>query len=301
MSIFKQKLWTILYLIIIILIISSIGYFITKKENLENIGNTTNASNKFYTSSQKTTTADVMAKMASVNKNTKSATSGNISSSTTNNTTLVSGNVNTTSSTQSPMSSKIVVDGNVKIAPTTKISGNTNVSKYDSNNYDVQYHDNISDIQKQNGIYDSSFGEMYVKDPSGNLVSIAYVEGQALPTYYQPGSFTFSPSNYVPNYEDSVYLSRTTGLSTLGKIKSVSSMQGGFCNQMVNDKTMLEQKCNSLSTDVCASTSCCVLVGGSKCTSGNESGPVMKSIYSDPTLKNKDYYYYQGKCYGNCL
>ena len=301
MSIFKQKLWTIFYLIIIILIISSIGYFITKKENLENMGNTVTSSTQFTTSSQGRTTADVMARMASVNRNTRTVPSGNSAPSTTNSTTLVSGNVNTTSSTQTPMISNVVVSGNVKIPAPTTISGNTNVSKYDSNNYDVQYHDNITDIQKQNGIYDSSFSQMYVKDPSGNLVSMAYVEGQALPTYYQPGSFTFSPSNYVPNYEDSVYLSRTTGLSTLGKIKSVSSMQGGFCNQMVNDKTLLEQKCNSLSTDVCASTSCCVLVGGSKCTSGNESGPIMKSIYSDPTLKNKDYYYYQGKCYGNCL
>lgn len=297
MSIFKQKLWTIFYLIIIILIISSIGYFITKKENLKNIGNTVTASNQFK-SSPGTTTADVMAKMSSGNKNTKTASGGNTAPSTT---TLVSGNVNTTSSTQSPITSNVIVSGNVTIPPATTISGNTNVSKYDSNNYDVQYHDNITDIQKQNGIYDSSFGQMYVKDPSGNLVSMAYVEGQALPTYYQPGSFVFSPSNYVPNYEDSVYLSRTTGLSTLGKIKSVSTMQGGFCNQMVNDKTMLEQKCNSLSTDVCASTSCCVLVGGSKCTYGNENGPIMKSIYSDPTIKNKDYYYYQGKCYGNCL
>ena len=275
MSIFNQKIFTILYLIIIIIIISSIGYFITNKESFETKSNTFLSGN--------VVTPRITSPKPSIRSNV-----------------VVSGNINIPTS-KPPITSNVVVSGNVSVHSLKTITGNTSVPKYDSNNYDVQYHDNISDLQKQNGIYDSSFGKMYVKDPSGNLVSIAYVEGQALPTYYQPGSFVFSPSNYVPNYEDSVYLSRTTGLSTLGKVKSVATMQGGFCNQMANDKTMLESKCNSISTDVCASTSCCVLVGGSKCTSGNENGPVTKSIYSDPTIKNKDYYYYQGKCYGNCL
>jgi len=43
-----------------------------------------------------------------------------------------------------------------------------------------------------------------------------------------------------------------------------------------------------------------VLLGGQKCVAGNENGPTMKANYSDFLVLNKDFYYYQGKCYGNC-
>jgi hypothetical protein len=43
-----------------------------------------------------------------------------------------------------------------------------------------------------------------------------------------------------------------------------------------------------------------VLLGGSKCVSGNENGPSVKSNYSDILVRNKDSYMYMGKCYGNC-
>jgi hypothetical protein len=43
-----------------------------------------------------------------------------------------------------------------------------------------------------------------------------------------------------------------------------------------------------------------VLAGGKKCTAGNEYGPLLKNIYADPTVQNKETYYYMGKCYGNC-
>jgi hypothetical protein len=64
----------------------------------------------------------------------------------------------------------------------------------------------------------------------------------------------------------------------------------------------LEEKCNAVAPESCASTSCCVLLGGEKCVSGNENGPYMTANYTDYTLtaRNKDFYYYQGKCYGNC-
>ncbi len=64
--------------------------------------------------------------------------------------------------------------------------------------------------------------------------------------------------------------------------------------------TDLEMKCNSLDTETCSTTSCCVLLGGQKCVSGNLEGPTMKSNYSDIFIVNKDVYYYQGECYGNC-
>jgi hypothetical protein len=61
-----------------------------------------------------------------------------------------------------------------------------------------------------------------------------------------------------------------------------------------------ETKCNALSKDVCASTSCCVLLGGTKCVAGTEAGPTFSEAYQDPVVQNRDYYYFQNKCYGHC-
>jgi hypothetical protein len=77
-------------------------------------------------------------------------------------------------------------------------------------------------------------------------------------------------------------------------------MKGGFCKQNANFPDLLEQGCNILDKNVCASTSCCVLLGGEKCVSGGEQGVTMKANYNEPSITNKDMYYYQGKCYGNC-
>jgi hypothetical protein len=74
---------------------------------------------------------------------------------------------------------------------------------------------------------------------------------------------------------------------------------GGFC---AASTSVLEKdaKCGALDANVCASTSCCVLLGGSKCVAGNENGPSNVANYGDPFVLNKDLYYYQGKCFGNC-
>lgn len=170
---------------------------------------------------------------------------------------------------------------------------------YNTNDYNIQYHDAPEDLVKQ-GVYDISFSTMYVKDKTGNIVALDFIGDGTTPTYYQPGSFVFGSTNFVPNYEDSVYLSRLTGVSQVGKAPIANSLYGGFCNLYKNDSAGLEAKCNSLDSSVCASTSCCVLVGGSKCTSGDKFGPKMKSVYSDPSIINKDVYYYKGKCYGHC-
>jgi hypothetical protein len=87
----------------------------------------------------------------------------------------------------------------------------------------------------------------------------------------------------------------------IGKpIVETASIEGGYCNYYKNNPEQLEEVCNQIDTNVCASTSCCVLLGGAKCVSGTEKGPTMISNYSDKSFPNKDYYYYQSKCYGNC-
>jgi hypothetical protein len=173
-------------------------------------------------------------------------------------------------------------------------------TSYNSDNLDLQYHDDANAIIAQDGINNASFNSVNVLDQYGIMKTMPYAPSQSLPIYYSPGSFVFGASSYVPNYEDSVYLSRTTGLSTVGQAYVTSSMNGGFCNTMSTNSLSVEQKCQSLPPDVCSSTSCCVLLGGSKCVAGDGSGPTMKANYTDPSILNKDVYYYQGKCYGNC-
>ena len=168
-----------------------------------------------------------------------------------------------------------------------------------SNNYDQTFHDSIEDIKAQNDMYDISFGSITVLDKDGNLVVLPRSQVQGDITYYAPGSYTFGATSYVPQYEDSVYLSRTTHMPTMADYRS-SFKKSGFCEADKASPFIIEEKCNALETDACASTSCCVLLGGAKCVSGNETGPAMKNNYGDVLLRNKDSYTHLGKCYGNC-
>ncbi len=157
-------------------------------------------------------------------------------------------------------------------------------------------------------------GVYYQYDQTGKLVEVNYKESNFAPVlYYIPGAYKFGSSAYVPTYEDSVYLSRSTRNAQLlpgadanvglgGAPINSETQLGGFCNANKNNKVQMEEKCNAMPLDSCASTSCCVLLGGQKCVSGNKNGPYMTANYTDYTLmpKNKDFYYYQGKCYGNC-
>lgn len=148
----------------------------------------------------------------------------------------------------------------------------------------------------------SNLGKYYFYDADGKLV-VSDISGTnvAPVIYYIPGSYKYGASNYVPNYEDSVYMSRTTRQSTVTPVFNTSSILGGFCAQNKGDTIKLEEKCNALDVDACASTSCCVLLGGQKCVAGSDRGPTNPANYSDFRVINKDVYYYQGKCYGNCM
>ena len=147
---------------------------------------------------------------------------------------------------------------------------------------------------------DTKQAKTWILDKDGNKISVPWSSVKGDITYYEPGTYPYGPSNYVPNYEDSVYLSRTTGMSTVAPVYNTASMMGGFCTQYKDKPDQLEQVCNATDLDKCGSTACCVLLGGSKCVAGDEKGPTMKVNYSDILVRNKDVYYYQGKCYGNC-
>ena len=74
----------------------------------------------------------------------------------------------------------------------------------------------------------------------------------------------------------------------------------GFCNAPNATSDTIEQKCNKLDANVCSTTSCCVLLGGTKCVAGDERGPTFDQNFNDQSMLYRDRYYYMGNCYGNC-
>lgn len=197
--------------------------------------------------------------------------------------------------TPSPSQTTNIYSGAINSTETvTKPLANTEELKYDSNNYNVQYHEdpsmNTDALSPENGTWVNNNGK------------IIYVDWQNQPsyvTYYTSGAYPYGASSYVPTYEESVYLSKTTGQSTLGTPYPSATTLKGFCDN-TSQPGYIEQVCGSLSPEQCASTNCCVLLGGNKCVSGDDTGPKFQSNYSDPHVINKDVYYYRGKCYGNC-
>ncbi len=177
------------------------------------------------------------------------------------------------------------------------------VSKNDAWNADTafpDYNDSANLVAEKNANEKAQNKKMYVIGPSGERIEVPWTGSQTSINYNEPGYFRYQPSTFVPNYEDSVYLSRLTGYSTTKPVENTASKMGGFCEHHKYSPIKIEQECGKLEKDACASTSCCVLLGGSRCVGGNEKGPTMKANYGDITILNRDHYFYKGKCYGNC-
>ncbi len=168
-----------------------------------------------------------------------------------------------------------------------------------SNKFDVNYHEDESAIRERQKSFEPPQGGVVVLDKDGNYAVLPRESIQGDITYNEPGSFKYGQSNYVPTYEDSVYLSRTTMLPTQSPFVP-TNRPAGFCTYFKNDPEEIERQCNKLDPNACASTTCCVLLGGSKCVRGDQRGPKKMANYSDVFIRNKDFYYYQGKCFGNC-
>ena len=166
---------------------------------------------------------------------------------------------------------------------------------YDAKKTDIVYRD--ASFGKTD---DVNLGKYWMFDEEGKLIEVNTEMNKSPILYYIPGAYKFGASNYVPNYEDSVYLSRTTRESQMAPVVNTASQLGGFCSQYATNTAALEEKCAAQDLNACASTSCCVLLGGQKCVAGNENGPKNPANYTDYSLMNRDFYYYQGKCYGNC-
>lgn len=189
--------------------------------------------------------------------------------------------------------SSIKFDSSMNIQ-TYKSEGTSNKA-YNSDNYDITYHaDPLKGVSTDEST--AGIGKMWV-DISGALVAVPYSDVSNTTLYYQPGTYRYNSASYVPNYEESVFLSKLTNKPTTVEVES----KRRFCVDTNSSVIERDIKCNELNLYKCASTQCCVLLGGEKCVAGNESGPSIKSNYSDHTIINRDYYYYRGKCYGHCI
>ena len=144
--------------------------------------------------------------------------------------------------------------------------------------------------------------QIYLYDSNGNLVTMdsTNMNPQGSPLYYAPNNMRFSNTSFVPSYEQSVFLSSLTGDFEPATYVDPTTLAAGFCSVYRGDPISLERECSRLSSTACGSVSCCVLLGGSKCVAGNAQGPTYRSNYTDSLLRDKDYYHYQGQCYGNC-
>ena len=67
-----------------------------------------------------------------------------------------------------------------------------------------------------------------------------------------------------------------------------------FCETHLGSSGTLNESCGKLTKDNCNETSCCVFTSNQKCVAGGQDGPTFNSNAND-----LDYYYFQGKCYGN--
>jgi len=89
---------------------------------------------------------------------------------------------------------------------------------YDPSNVNVKYHtayDVSSGGVGESSAYDISSGEMedsgmWVRNVSGELEFVAWINTPEYYTYYKPGSLIYGPYNYVPSYKDTVYLKKYT-------------------------------------------------------------------------------------------
>ena len=170
----------------------------------------------------------------------------------------------------------------------------------ETNKYDVGMHENPDDIRKRQKMFDQPVGGLVMLDSVGNKIILPRESVQGDITYNEPATYPYGSKTFVPNYEDSVFLSSTTRMSTVSDYYDAATAAKGFCETLKDDPEAMEYNCRKMDKNACAATSCCVLLGGSKCVRGDDSGPANKTHYGDVFVRNKDYYYYRGKCFGNC-
>jgi hypothetical protein len=95
-----------------------------------------------------------------------------------------------------------LIDGNAFVTQVT------NHKQYSYNkDLDVTFHEDVNSLLNSLSNYNMRSNTIITFDASGKQILIPKsVGGNGL--YYEPGSFKYGASNYVPNYEESIYLSK---------------------------------------------------------------------------------------------
>jgi len=108
---------------------------------------------------------------------------------------------------------------------------------------------------------------------------------------------SFAAFNYDSLYNTSDLTQKYSFLNSSFIYRPFSTNDNDYLSQVYynNNPLEVEHLCSKLDPTTCGLTSSCVYVGQNKCVPGNIQGPY--TSYSDI---NVDYYYYKGKCHGNC-
>lgn len=102
---------------------------------------------------------------------------------------------------------------------------------YDSSNILIEYHDE-PDSYKETGL---PFGSTVVSNASGELIVIEMPTMTNNVLYYEPSNNTIERKNFVPNYEQSILLSRTDKLPSSNYVfERASNNDGAFVYQSTN-------------------------------------------------------------------
>jgi hypothetical protein len=97
---------------------------------------------------------------------------------------------------------------NIENLETTKSVAFSGRKNYDTNNYDVQYHESIKQIEER-----SSSGSWLIGS-SGKLEFVPWSEIASQVTYYPTGAYEYGATTWTPTYEESVLLgSKVTSMS----------------------------------------------------------------------------------------
>ena len=81
-------------------------------------------------------------------------------------------------------------------------------------NLDIEYHDSAEKIAKDTG-YGLEVGVVWLYDPiEKKKVAVSRPVIQNSATYYEPGTYTYGGSSYVPDYSESVLLSKANNYFT---------------------------------------------------------------------------------------
>jgi len=184
------------------------------------------------------------------------------------------------------------------------VTADGNIYKNFQGNLDsiVDYHDKYEEGGYAPDGGGLPIGQMWAKDANGKLTFVSIFDSSFNnPLYYEPGAYKYGAANYVPTYENSVYLSNLANYSQIANITlapaTSSSLGVGFCNSA---KTLneVDATCSGLDSNTCSSMACCNVLEGGQCVGGDKTGPFFPDSISG--IVNRDFYYYQGKCYGSC-